>query len=145
MTAISSTTGHRVHHRHGLGASAPAASTRRRAGPYTLSGNIAAATDKDLPVATVELRSPTASRTRSTSGCSNTARRRRSDAFVVEDRFPRKFVRSRSPTSASSNAIRTRPVTLYARNTTTAVEVPVGGSIAYKSAGAFTALPPGVV
>ena len=35
-------------------------------------------------------------------------------------------------------------MTLYAKNTATAVEVPVGAAVAYKGAGAFTSLPNGV-
>ncbi len=64
------------------------------------------------------------------------------DAFVVEDALPAwdyangnvRFV----------NAIwNSGSLTLYAKNTITGVEVPVGGSVAYKAGGAFVALPPG--
>ena len=63
------------------------------------------------------------------------------EAFVLEDAFVDTldytvaYVRF---VNAISNA---SPMTLYARNPTTGVELPVGGAVAYKSGGAFTALP----
>ena len=65
------------------------------------------------------------------------------EAFVVEDAYPPdidwtvaivRFV------NAISNA---NPMTLYAKSSTTGTEVAVGGSIAYKAAGAFVTLPGG--
>jgi hypothetical protein len=65
------------------------------------------------------------------------------ESFVVEDAFPAAidftvaYVRFVNTISNSS------PMTLYAKNTTTSVEAPVGGAIAYKAGGAFVAVPAG--
>jgi hypothetical protein len=66
------------------------------------------------------------------------------EAFVVEDPFPAEIDYSVAHVRfvhAISNA---NPMTLYASNTTTGAEAAVGAEVAYKSAGAFTALPNGV-
>lgn len=66
------------------------------------------------------------------------------DAFVIEDNFPaavdwtQAYVRF---VNAVSNA---NPMTMYAKNTVTLAEVPVGAIVAYKGGGAFTAMPTGV-
>lgn len=65
------------------------------------------------------------------------------DAFVVEDPLPAmdyvnanvRFV------NAISNA---QPMTLYAKLQTTGVETAIGSTVAYKSAGAFVTLAPGI-
>ena len=65
------------------------------------------------------------------------------ESFMVEDPIPAtidpgftyvRFVNA-SPNSS--------PLTLFAKSTTSAVETPVGGTVAYKTAGAFVTLPPG--
>jgi len=65
------------------------------------------------------------------------------DSFIVEDAIPAPdytvaYVRF---VNAVPNA--TGPMTLYAKDRTTLVEAPVGAAVAYKSAGAFTAVPLG--
>ncbi len=113
-------------------------------GQYALSGKIAAAIDKDLAIsnfsATLE-----AGKYYSfyQSGFYNTTAKT-VDGFLVEDPFSQDldfsvaYVRF---VNAISNA---NPMTLFAKDTTTAVaEVPVGAEMAYKGAGAFTRLPPG--
>lgn len=65
---------------------------------------------------------------------------KKTDAFIVEDVMPTqdfnvaylRFV------NASST---TQPLILYAKDRVTLVETPLGGAIAYKSAGAFVAVP----
>ena len=65
------------------------------------------------------------------------------DGFVVEDPVPDQidpamaYVRFVNAISNSS------AMTLYAKNTTTSTETAVGAAVAYKAAGAFTALPAG--
>jgi hypothetical protein len=113
-------------------------------GQYTLSGKIAAATDKDLAISNV----PTTLEEGKhysffQSGFYSTATKT-VDAFVVEDPFIAQIDYSVAYVrfvNAISNA---NPMTLYARNTTTAAEVAVGGAVPYKGAGAFTAVPGGV-
>ncbi len=112
-------------------------------GQVTISGRIAATTDQGLAIASVQA-TIAAGKTYSyyMSGIYNTAAKT-ADAFVVEDNLPAvdhnvAYVRF---VNAVSNA--TGPMTLFATATTTSTETAVGGSTAYKSAGAFTALPAG--
>ena len=110
-------------------------------GQYALAGTIAAATDKDLAIAKVNTAiadgkfysfymsgfyDPTAKSV---------------EGFVVEDPFVPAIDYSVAYVRfvhAISNA---NPLTLYAKSTTTGIEVAVGSSVSYKTAGAFTALP----
>ena len=113
-------------------------------GQYTFSGRIAATVDKDLPIA-----SATATLLDGKaysfyiSGIYNTTSKA-AEAFVIEDAFVDTldftvaYVRF---VNAISNA---EPMTLFATNTTTSTEVPLGGAVAYKSGGAFVAVPNGV-
>jgi hypothetical protein len=113
-------------------------------GSHTFTGRIAAAVDKDLAISSVTTSLEDGKNySFYQSGFYNTTTKT-VEAFVVEDPFPEaidysvawvRFV------NAISNA---NPMTLYVRNTTTAVEVPIGGAVAYKSAGVFTAVPNGV-
>lgn len=113
-------------------------------GQYTFSGRIAAATDKDLPIsklaATIE---DGKHYSIYQSGFYNAATKS-VDAFIVEDVFPAaidfnvayiRFV------NAISNS---NPMTMHAKLTSTGAENPIGGAVAYKSAGAFVAVPNGV-
>ena len=64
------------------------------------------------------------------------------DAFVVEDPLPaitfaKAYIRF---VNASSNA---SGLTLYAKNTTTTAEAPIGAAVAYKAAGAFVPIDTG--
>ena len=110
-------------------------------GAYTFTGKIAAAVDKDLVVsrATATLVDGKAY-SFYISGIYNTATKT-AEAFLVED----PFVDTLDYTVAYVrfvNAIpNANPMTLYARNPTTGVELPVGGAVAYKAGGAFVALP----
>jgi hypothetical protein len=110
-------------------------------GAYTFTGKIAAAVDKDLVIsrATATLVDGKAY-SFYISGIYNTATKT-AEAFLVED----PFVDTLDYTVAYVrfvNAIpNANPMTLYARNPTTGVELPVGGAVAYKAGGAFVALP----
>jgi hypothetical protein len=110
-------------------------------GAYTFTGKIAAAVDKDLVIsrATATLVDGKAY-SFYISGIYNTATKT-AEAFVVED----PFVDTLDYTVAYVrfvNAIpNASPMTLFARNPTTGVELPVGGAVAYKAGGAFVALP----
>jgi len=112
-------------------------------GQYTLSGRIAAATDKGLPISTLSTTLEVGkSYSFYQSGFYNTTAKA-VEAFIVEDPIPAQmdyavaYVRF---VHAISNA---NAMTLYAKNTTSGTELPVGGAVAYKAAGAFTALEPG--
>ena len=110
-------------------------------GTYTFSGKIAAATDKDLAISNVQAQiadgkyySYYQSGFYSTTG-------KTVDAFIVEDPIPAldysvAYVRF---VNAISNS---QAMTMNAKDTKTGTVTPVGAAVAYKSAGAFTALPP---
>ena len=112
-------------------------------GQYAFAGKIAATVDKDLAIATInQTIADGKSYSLYLSGFYNTTNKS-VEGFVVEDDYPAtidfnvaivRFV------NAISNA---NPMTLYAKSSTTGTEVAVGGSIAYKSAGAFVSLPGG--
>jgi hypothetical protein len=142
MTAISSTTG--VESTTGVaygGVGSAGFYSAIEPGQHTLSGRIAAATDKDLAISNVATTVADGKHySFYQSGFYNTTTKA-VEAFVVEDPFPAEIDYSVAYVRfvhAISNA---NPMTLYARNTTTTAELPVGAEVAYKSAGAFTALP----
>lgn len=144
MTAITSATG--TESTTGIiygGVGAGGAYSAIAPGQYTLTGRIAAATDKDLAVSTVT--TPIADGKYYSyymSGFYN-ATAKTVDGFVVEDPVvaPTDFsVATVRFVNALSNA---NPMTLYARDSTTGNEFTLGAAVAYKSAGAFTALPAG--
>jgi hypothetical protein len=113
-------------------------------GSYTLTGKIAAATDKDLAI------SPLTTTIEDgkyysyyMSGIYNTTTKT-VESFVVEDPVvaPTDFtIATVRFVHAISNA---NPMTLYAKNTVTTTENAVGAEVTYKGAGAFTAIPAGV-
>ncbi len=116
-------------------------------GLYSLTGRIAATTDKDLPIDTLTA-TIVDGRLYSfyLSGFYNTTTKI-VDAFLVEDPDPVQtdytvaYVRF---VHAIGNA---NPMTLFAKNSDTTVtkdSIAVGGAVAYKTAGAFTVVPNGV-
>lgn len=116
-------------------------------GQYALSGKIAAATDKDLSISTVNMTLENGKKySFYQSGFYNTTTKT-VDAFVVEDALPP--IDYTVATVRFVNAIsNSNPLILYAVDTTRTdilkgVEVPISGATAYKSAGAFTTLPAG--
>lgn len=111
-------------------------------GQATLSGKIAATTDKNLAITNLQT-SLEAGEFYSfyLSGIYNTATKT-SDAFIVKDVLPEpdfEFAHVRFVNASST----TQPMTLYARNRTTLEEVAIGGAVAYKGAGDFVPLPLG--
>jgi Domain of unknown function (DUF4397) len=146
MTAISSTTG--IESTTGViygGVGSGGFYSSIEPGSYTLTGKIAATVDKDLVIATVP---GTIENGKAysvyLSGFYNTTTKN-SDGFIVEDAFPADIdfaVAHVRFVHASSNA---NPMQLIATSTTTATLVDtIGGVIAYKGAGAFEAVVPGV-
>jgi hypothetical protein len=115
------------------------------AGSVAIAGKIATVTDNGVAVNT------TTSNLENgkyysfyTSGIYDAAAKK-NDGFLVEDPLPATidftstaYVRF---VNASSNA---SALTLFAKNTSTNVETPVGAAAAYKAAGAFTAVPVGI-
>jgi len=112
-------------------------------GQYTVSGRMSAAgPDKDVPVSNTPVTLVDGKYySYYLSGFYNTTAKT-VDSFIVEDDLPAidfstsyvRFVNA----IANSN-----PMTLFAKNTTTAAETPIGAEMAYKGAGAFISLPSG--
>jgi hypothetical protein len=145
MAAISSTTG--VESTTGTiygGVSSGGFYATIAPGQYTLTGKIAATIDKDLVVSTTATTLADGKAYSFYISGIYDATAKSVESFVVEDAFPasidwtQAYVRFVNAVSNSS------PMTLYAKNTLTATEVPVGAIVAYKGGGAFTALPVGV-
>jgi len=113
-------------------------------GQYTLSGRIAATTDKDLPISNLAANIENG-KTYSffLSGRYNTTAKT-VDAFIVEDPFPPQIDWSRAHVRFVNAIFNASPMTLYARNQLTGEEIAIGGAAAYKTAGAFTPVPNGV-
>ena len=145
MTAVQSTTG--TESTNGIaygGVGAAGAYSTIDPGQHALTGKIAAATDKDLAISTVNTTIEDGKYySFYMSGIYN-ATTKSVEGFVVEDNFA---IQQDSTVStvrfvhAISNA---NPMTLYAKNTTTGVETAIGPEVAYKGAGAFVNLPSGV-
>jgi hypothetical protein len=113
------------------------------AGQYTLSGRIAAAIDKDLPISNVQATlEPGKAYSFYQSGIYSTTTKT-VDAFVVEDPFIPEFDFSTAYVRfvhAISNA---NPMTMTVRERTDSTTVVIGGEVAYKSATPFVKVPPG--
>lgn len=112
-------------------------------GQYSFSGRIAAATDKGLAIATIP-GTVADGKFYSVylSGVYNTTTKT-TEGFIVEDVIPEldytgAYVRLVNAVSTS-----TGPMTLYIKDRTTLVEIPVGGEVAYKAGGAFVKVPNG--
>lgn len=113
-------------------------------GQYSLTGRISATTDKDLTISTVSTTLEDGKKySYYMSGFYNTTAKT-VDAFVVADEFPAEIDYSVALVRFVNAISNSSPMTLYAKSTTTTSEVAIGGSVAYKSAGTFTVLPPGV-
>ena len=145
MTAISSGTG--VESTNGVAYGSAGSGGLYMAiepGQYTLAGKIAAATDKDLAISGVSA-TLDAGKYYSfyQSGAYNTGTKK-SDAFIVEDPLPAQFDYTVAYVRFVHAIFNANAMTLYAKNTTTLAEAAVGGSVAYKAAGAFVAVPNGI-
>ena len=113
-------------------------------GPYTLTGRIAAATDKDLAISSAAATIATSKYYTFYQSGVYDATAKKAEAFVVEDPIPATFDYSQAYVRFVNAVSGSQPAILYARNQTTTTEVPLGATIAYQAAGAFTALPAGV-
>ena len=113
-------------------------------GQVTFAGKIAATTDKGLAVATVAGQVDNNKYYSFFMSGAYDATAKKAEAFLVEDAIPdtpdftQTYVRF---VNAISNS---QPMTLFAKNTVTGTESAAGAAIAYKAAGTFTGIPPGV-
>jgi hypothetical protein len=148
MTAISSTSG--VESTTGViygGAGANGMYVAIDPGSYTFSGKIAATTDKDLAISNVSATIENAKyysfyQSGIYDGTAKTV-----DGFVIEDAMPTGPIDFSVAHVRFVNAISngTGDLNLFADNAqTTDAEIPIGGAVAYKGAGAFVAVPQGI-
>lgn len=146
MTAAASTTGTESNFGVAYGGGAPGSGdlyTGIAPGQYTISGRIAAATDKDLPISNVTATIADGKHYSFYQSGFYNSTAKTVDGFVVEDAFP-------VPTDFSVAHVRfvhaipnAASMTLYAKNQETGAETAIGGAVPYKSAGAFTTIPVG--
>jgi hypothetical protein len=116
-------------------------------GTYTLTGRIAATTNKNLPI---DALSTTIADGKFysfyLSGAYDTTANQ-VDAFILEDPVPAQWDYSVAYVRFVNAIYNANPMTLYAKNTDTTVtkdSIAIGGAVAYKAVGAFTAVPNGV-
>lgn len=114
------------------------------AGQYTFSGRIAAATDKDLPISNLTSALEDGKKYSFYQSGVYNATAKTIDAFIVEDPIPSPIDWSAATVRFVNAIYNANPMTLYAKNQTSGQEYAIGGDVAYKSAGAFTALPGGI-
>ena len=114
-------------------------------GSYTLATKIAATADHDLTVASVTANLEDGKYySYFVSGFYNTTAKT-ADAFLLEDPFVTKIDFDKAYVRFVNAVPNSAPMTLYAKNAnTTDLEIAVGGLVAYKNGGAFTAVPVGV-
>jgi hypothetical protein len=114
-------------------------------GSYTMSARITAVVDKDLAIATAPATLVDGKAySFYTSGIYD-ATAKKSDAFVVEDPIVDSFDYTVAYVRFVNASHNSSPMTLYAKaaSPATTPEVAIGGLVAYKTAGAFTAIPGG--
>jgi hypothetical protein len=113
-------------------------------GQYTLSGRIAAANDKDLPISNLPVTLAAGKKYSFFQSGIYDAATKTVDSFIVEDPFLPTFDWTQAYVRfvhAISNA---NPMTFHIRDRTeTPQEIAISGLVAYKSAGQFVAVPPG--
>ena len=112
-------------------------------GSYTLSGRIAAATDKDLAVSTVTATILDGKYYSFYMSGFYDAATKKVEGFIVEDPFPAALDYTVAYVRFVNAISNSTPMTMFAKNTTSAVEVPIGGAVAYKAGSAFVAVPNG--
>jgi hypothetical protein len=112
-------------------------------GQYTFSGKIAAATDKNLAISNITATLEDGKNYSLYQSGFYSTTTKTVDGFVVEDNFPAEIDYTLAYVRFVNAISNSNPMTLYAKNTETTLEVPVGGIVAYKSAGAFTPIPAG--
>lgn len=112
-------------------------------GSYTLSGRITTATDNGVAISNTPATLENGKfYSYYLSGIYNSTTKQ-AEAFVVEDPLPA-FDYAKANVRFVNAISNSQPMTLYAKSQTTATETAIGGATAYKSAGAFVAVPEGI-
>ena len=110
-------------------------------GAHVLTGKIAATTDNGLAISNLSATLADGKYySYYTSGPYNTTAKT-TDSFIVEDPFVSQLDYTQAYVRFVNAIYNAAPLVLYAKNTASGVEVPVGAAVAYKTAGAFTPLP----
>ena len=113
-------------------------------GTHSMTGRIAAATDKDLAIGTLDATIVDGKfYSLYLSGFYNTTAKT-IDGFVVEDAYPAQADYSVAQVRFVHAIANANPLTLYAANTTTNDTLVINAAVAYKSGGPFTPLPAGI-
>jgi hypothetical protein len=114
-------------------------------GQYTFTARIAAATDKNVPISSATATIADGKNYTFYMSGFYDATTKQADAFVVEDVYPAQIDFSAAYVRfvhAMSNA---NPMAMYVTSTGDApTETPIGGVVAYKTGGAFVAIPGGL-
>jgi hypothetical protein len=113
-------------------------------GATTLTGKIAAATDKDLAISPVTATLENGKYYSYFISGIYDAAAKKVDAFVVEDPIPGTIDPTQAYVRFVNAVSNSQPMTLFAKSTVTGNESAVGSTVAYKAAGTFTAIPGGV-
>jgi hypothetical protein len=113
-------------------------------GPYKLNARIATTTDNGLQITAITTNLDAAKKYSFYLSGFYDPIGKTVEGFVVEDQYSEAYDWSNANVRFVNAISNSSPMTLYAKNTTTGVEVPVGALVAYKSAGTFTALPQAV-
>jgi hypothetical protein len=113
-------------------------------GQYELSGRISAATDKDLAIAKLGVTLAEGKAYSFYMSGSYDATNKEVDSFVVEDAFVPERVHDVAYVRFVNAIYNANPTALVAVHPETSAETALGGEIAYKSGGAFIALPGGL-
>jgi Domain of unknown function (DUF4397) len=114
------------------------------AGSYALTGKIAATVDKDLVVSSLTGAIADGKLYSFYISGFYDAVAKTAEGFLVEDAMPATFDYTQAYVRFVNASPNSSPMNLFAKNTTTTTEVPVGGLVAYKAGGAFTAIPAAV-
>lgn len=113
-------------------------------GQYTFTGRISATVDKDLPIATMPATlADGKAYSVYISGVYNTTTKS-AEGFVIEDDYNPTIDFSVGTVRFVNAMANANPMTLYAKNTVTGTEVAIGGAVAYKGAGTFATVEPGI-
>ncbi|MEO8908757.1 MAG: DUF4397 domain-containing protein [Gemmatimonadaceae bacterium] len=111
---------------------------------YVLAGKIASATNNGVAISTLNATLADGKYYSFYQSGIYDATAKTVDSFIVEDPFPSQIDFSTANVRFVNAISNSSPMTLYAKETTSGVEAPVGAEISYKGAGAFTALPSGI-
>ena len=144
ITAISSTTG--IESVNGVAYGAVGSGNlylALPAGQVTIASKIAAATDKDLTISTVPATLADGKAYSVYLSGFYDATAKQVEGFVVEDAFPVAFDFTQALVRFVNASPNSSPMQLFAKNSSTALESPVGSVVAYKAGGAFIGLPSG--